>query len=480
MKISLISILCILLSIFSQQAFSKTGWANDVLVAHTMEGINITGPGYSNFNCMYNTNDDMLVTFVRHQTTGLGDILTINKSFNNGYTWPRTNTEVKGGTVRLVSPSFAPIPGTDSLIVAIINDFPEAAYPSQLSTYKYTYSTDVFYHSYSQADYSYPGAGEPISCLLIGNEIAGEVWLFAESDNNWLFLTRSSDGTEWSASVPVSADVVRPSAVVAVDGRVAVTWLEPSTNNIMCSISDVSANFQPAVVVSENASEMASPYVAWEHSGGSNIGIVWHGADDKSYISISQDDGLSWSDGELLGEGDGIYPYINNFPGTRRMGVCYTTLDGNIKVANALTLAAASASTYTVRNHNTAYIGGAARVAYGEEPGQIALFFLSSSTQDLWITSSRFYESGIEESHGNEEIYVTVTPNPTGGFFTLDTQGFIGNVQFTLYSLDGRVIERSSETNGSFSVDGTQLPAGIYNATASGDGKTISCRVVRF
>lgn len=454
------------------------GWAEDYLVGHFLQGIVVTGEGYSSFECLYGTDDDMLVTFVNHQgVSRSGDILTLNKSFNNGYTWTRTNTAIQGGGNTLLSPSFAPIPGTDTLLVAIVTDFNTDA-SNTLDTYKYTYANNITYHRWSQADYSYPGAQEPVSCFVLNNEVSGEIWLFAESSNNWLYLTRSSDGTTWSSSVPVAANVSRPSAVVSSDGQVAVTWTNSISHTILCSIASPSATFSPAVTVSESGAELASPVPGWEHIGNENLGIVWHSEEGESYITISEDQGDSWGDSHPIGTG--VYPYINSFEGTRRMAVCYTSTDGDVYVTNALTINAVPSATFVARSHHEAYSGASSRVVYGEEPGQLALFFLSPAVNDLWVTSSRFI-AGIEEPETSDNYTVTAGPNPGAGSITVSSTGFGDNVEYSIYSINGRLVDHVQPHNGNaFLVDAGSFPAGMYTIVASGNGRTASCRIVRF
>ena len=463
------------LLLISSTAFSQEGWAEDYLIAHFNEGLVPTGDGYSNFDCFYLPNSQILITFVEHSSSATGDILTIKKSFDDGLTWTSANSTISGGVNTLFSPSIAPIPDSDTLLAVIITDY-NTSTPNVIDTYRYTYNNHIYYQGWTQADYSYPGAGEPVSAFVINNEISGEVWIFSTSDNNWLYLTISSDGITWSPSTPVAANVSRPSAVVSSDGHVAVTWVNPVTENVMCTVSDASANFQPALIVAENSAPLASPVPGWEHIGDHDLGIVWHDNSGQSHINISDDQGSSWGESQYIGEG--IYPNIDSFAGTRRMGVCYTTSQGDVKVASAVSIDAVPGITYTTRSHHEAYANGPSRVAYGEESGDLALFFLSPSSEDLWVTSSLFL-TGIEGSEGSSPVAVFAGPNPGSGSFSLSTTGFAGSVQYSIYSLDGRLIQQSSPVNSNFVVNGGSYPAGVYTVVATGDGENASCRLVR-
>ncbi len=454
-------------------ALSQERWGSDYLIGHFMEGLVVTGDGYSNFDCLYGTSSDVFVCFIEHDTGPGGDNCILRKSFNNGISWTRQSS-FTGGSYPLLSPSTSLLPWNGNILVSCgVQHDPDSVW---IVGFEYVYSNLILVQQSGEIDYSYPGADLIVHCFSVTNDVSGEIWIFAVDSNNWLYLTRSSDILSWTASVPVAANVSRPSAVVSDDGSVAVTWINPVTQNVMCSISDASANFQPAVVVTENPAPLAAPVPAWEHIGDKDMGIVWHDNAGKSYITISEDQGLSW--GADLYIGDGIYPYINSFPGTRRMGVCYTTSSNEVKVASAVSMDAVPLVSYAVRSNHEAYLNGPSRTAFGENSSQLALFFITPTTEDFWYNNSVF--TGIENSEGSSGISISADPNPTGGSFSVAATGFSGNVQYTIYNLSGRIVDQSPLVNGDFTVNGAMLPAGVYTVTAAGNGETATCRVVKF
>ena len=454
-------------------ATAQVMWGQERLIGHFDEGLSTVGPGFSDFDCLYGSNADVFVAFVENITSSSGDKFFIRKSFDNGETWVYQNS-ASGGVNNIVSPGLCNIPGTDMILTAVLTQFPSGT--NQIDTYKYDYS-DLVYLGYSAADFSYPGAGNPEYCFLLGNDEAGEIWLFAVDDNNWLFLTRTTDGINWTPSVPVAVDVTRPSAVRSSDGHVAVAWVKETTGTVYCTTADVNGVFQPAVEVSQNASSTASPIVSWEHIGDQHIGIVWHSDSGYSWLNISSDQGLTWTADQEIGEG--IYPYMNRFPGTRRMGVCYTTSERHVMVANSATLSSVPASEFTRRNNFEAYIDGPARTAFGESSGQLALFYCTQNQEDFWFNSSLF--SGVsEENSGNQVLSVTAGPNPAGDTFSVKAEGFTGSVIFSVFSLDGRVQFEGSSESGEITFDSGSLPTGTYSVVAENMGSIASCLVVRF
>lgn len=454
-------------------ASAQVLWGPDQLIGHFDEGLSSVGSGFSNFDCLYGSNSDVFVAFCEHTTSASGDKFIIRKSFNNGETWTYQNSAT-GNVNGLVSPGLCTIPGTSLILTCIITRFPSGQHV--IDTYRFNYS-DLTNSGYSQADFSYSGAGNPEYCFALSNDAAGEVWIFTVDDNNWLFLTRTVDGLSWTPSVPVAANVTRPSGAVAADGHVAVAWVQETTGKVYCTTADVGALFQPAVEVTQNASTDASPVAGWEHIGDENLGILWHSDSGYSWMNTSADQGVSWSSDQQIAQG--IYPYMNNFTGTRRMGTCYTTSDGHVMVANSATLSAIPASEFTQRNGNDAYMAGPARTAFGESSGKLAVFYTSPGLNDLWFNSSVF--QGINEgSQTSQPLSVTAGPNPAGEAFSVKASGFTGTVHFTVFSLDGRIQLEENSESGEIVFDSGSLPRGTYSVVAENQGSMASCMVVRF
>jgi len=462
----------VLFLFLSSTALSQSKWGDDYLIGHFDEGISSTGTGYSNFDCLYGTDSDVFVGFVEHTTEpGTGDLSIIRKSFDNGMTWTRQSM-FSGGPLLLFSPSICKIPSSGNILTTTVVQYGTDS--TRISSWEYDYSSLAIVGN-SYVDYSYPGADLIRSSFAISNNSAGDVWVFAVDSNNWMYLTKSTDMVSWTPSTPVAANVVRPSAAVSIDGNVAVTWIQLTTGDVMCSVTDVSGNFQPAVAVTDNPASMASPVPAWEHIGDKRLGIVWHDETGKSYITVSEDTGATW--GENFYIGDGIYPYINNFPGTRRMGICYTTSDNQVMVANAANIGAVAEAPYTARSNHDATLNGPSKTIFGEDSDQLALFFVTPSSEDFYYNNSLF--SGIQNPQGQIEVSVSTDRNPVSGSFSVTAAGFSEPVHYRVYSLTGRVVDQSPPAvTGSFTVNGTALPTGIYTVTASGSEKTASCRVI--
>ena len=472
-RISIVAVAVLAFFLTPGMALAQNMWGQDQLIGHFDEGLSTVGPGFSDFDCLYGSNTDVFVTFVENSTSSTGDKFVVRKSFNNGQTWTYQSS-VTGGVNNLVSPGICTIPGTDMVLASSVTQSPSGT--NQISAYRYRYS-DLLSSGYSTADFSYSGAGNPEYCFLLSNDVAGDIWLFAVDDNNWLFLTRTTDGLNWTTSVPVAVDVTKPSAVTSSDGHVAVSWIQESTGTVYCSTADADGTFQPAVEVTQNASSEANPIASWEHIGDQSIGILWHSDSGYSWLNISSDLGLTWSADQEIGQG--MYPYMNRFPGTRRMGVCYTTSEGHVMVANSATLAAVPASEFTRRNNNDAYTSGPAKTAFGQSSSQLALFYSSQTQEDLWFNSSVF--NGIsEENEGNQILSVAAGPNPAGETFSVQAAGFTGSVTFSVFSLDGRIQFKESSESGEIIFDSGSLPTGTYSVIAENQGSMASCMVVRF
>ncbi len=102
------------------------------------------------------------------------------------------------------------------------------------------------------------------------------------------------------------------------------------------------------------------------------------------------------------------------------------------------------------------------------------------TTEDFWFNSSVL--TGIEEGEGHSvSPSVTAGPNPSAGSFSVSAAGFFGNAVYGVYSLDGRLITSSTSDTGGVTINGSQLPAGVYTIVVTDEtGNTASCRMVRF
>lgn len=461
----------ILMLMLAAAALAQNRWGEDSLIDHMANGLTQVGPGYSHFDCLYGENSDLFVGYIESATSE-GDVFFLRKSASNGLTWSFLK-KIESGPNLLFSPAVSLLPGNQSLLAACITEFPVGT--RFIDTYRFSYN-DLTYQGYSQGDFSYPGAGDPVFCFTICNITGGEVWLFVLDDNNWLFLTRTADGITWTPSQPVAANVIRPSAETSADGHVALTWLHAASGEIMCAISDADGNFQPAVTVAGNPSPSASPVVCWEDIGAENLGIVWHSQAGESCINLSFDNGSTWGSDLVLG--NGIFPSMDHFPGTRRTGACFTTTDGQVKVAGASTIAGLPGASFTTRSSHEAYSEGPARVAFGELSEQLALFYLSPATDDFWFNSSLVM--GIEDEDEAATVSVTACPNPCRGSFTVTAAGFPGAVEYFVFAVDGRVMVQTQNSSGGFTVNPETLPAGVYTVVAEDGTSRASCRLVRF
>lgn len=469
---SRIPILIFLMTIsLTAPAFAQQRWGEDRLIGEFDQGLAQIGPGYSHFDCLYGSDADVFVCFIEDSTNGSGDILRVRKSFNNGLTWTYQQT-ITGGSNAFYGSNIARIPNSNNILVSLVSG--PSGGSRVLRIYRYEYN-DLGYLGSETADFSYPGAGDPVSCMMVTNDYTEEIWLFAVDDNEWLYLTRSSDGVNWSPSQPVAANVQRPHAEPSADGHVAVVWSHSGTNEIRCAVADQSGTFQPAIMVTDNACPMATPIAGWEHLGDMNLGVVWHCNLGQSYLNLSTDDGQTWGPDQLIG--NGYFPYIDHFPGTRRMGVCYTTDTGEVKVASAATLQAVPLQSFNRRSDYEAYVEGPSKVAFGESSGQLALFYLTPSTEEFWFDSSVL--SGIE-GWGSAGVSVTAGPNPAAGAFTVVPSGFPGAVNCRVFSLDGRTVFQQTGVTGEIQAGSGDMASGIYTVLVEDGVSAATCRVVRF
>ncbi|PIE52938.1 hypothetical protein CSA37_04655 [Candidatus Fermentibacteria bacterium] len=462
-----------ILLVLSARALAQPLWAEDRQVGYFSEGVSSAGPGFPNIDALYGESDDLFVAMVEHSTTTEGDRLYVSKSSNNGIDWTLRKA-ITGGNNNIISPSIVRIPGTELLLTAVITQFPNGQ--CFVDTYRHN-SNSLVYKGHSVADFSYPGAGEPVSCTLLENIPGGEVWAFAVDDNNTLFLTRSGDGITWSSSIPVAANAVRPQAEVSSDGHVAVTWIQPGTGKIFCAVADRYGSFGSAVQVSGSADASASPSVAWEHVGDKVLGIVWHNNQNQCLLSMSTDNGLTWSTPESFGEG--FYPCIDRFHGKRRIGACYTKENGDILVAKSVMLSGLPSGNFSVRNTHSAYTGGYSIVKYGATTSQLALFFVSEDEKHIWYNSEN-WTGTEEENSGTYGLSVSVSPNPAGSIANLSSSGGTGPARYRIYSADGRLAEEAVSVQNQFTLDTSELPPGMYLVTCEKEGMTASCRMVRF
>ncbi len=393
---------------------------------------------------------------VEDSTSNLGDRFIIRKSFNNGLSWTRQNT-FSATTIQIFSPSFCIAPSTGNIFV--VCSASQGNETSLLIGREYSYDA-LFLVQNIDLEFEYPGAGLIRSSFVVANTTSDEVWLFVEDQNDWLYLSRSSDLSTWTPFEPVAVNVSRPSGEVCAEGNVAVTWSQSITGDIMCAVGSIDGSFQPAVTVTTNASTMATPIPAWEHLGEYNLGVIWHSDTGKSYLNLSSDGGETW--GEDLFVVNGYYPYIDHFAGTRRMGACAVNEAGDVLVANASNLSALPMAPFTVRSGHQATIDEPAKVAFGQSSYQLALFYLTPTTEDFWFNSSVL--TGIEEGEGHSvSPSVTAGPNPSAGSFSVSAAGFFGNAVYGVYSLDGRLITSSTSDTGGVTINGSQLPAGLHH-----------------
>ncbi len=160
------------------------------------------------------------------------------------------------------------------------------------------------------------------------------------------------------------------------------------------------------------------------------------------------------------------------------MGACITTDTGDVKVTSAASLSALPLSPFTVRSGHEAYLDGPAKVAFGQSSGQLALFYLSPTTQDFWFNSSVL--TGIEEGQEAGNLSVTAGPSPAHGAIQVVSTGFQGQVELSLFSVDGRLVQSVSTSTGTASISTEGLPSGVYTVVAEDGLSMATCRVVRF
>ncbi|HRN95679.1 MAG TPA: M28 family peptidase [Chitinophagales bacterium] len=97
------------------------------------------------------------------------------------------------------------------------------------------------------------------------------------------------------------------------------------------------------------------------------------------------------------------------------------------------------------------------------------------------LQHSSYYQSSVLPNSiptNNQNCEVTVSPNPTSALFHIDAGNcFNGKLNFTLYSIDGRIILQTQAENSSFNLNVSNLNKGIYLGVIEKDGNKVVQRM---
>jgi len=332
-------------------------------------------------------------------------------------------------------------------------------------------------------DWSNPLAGELLSITVVSFPDGDTQWVFADDVNDRLFLTKSEDaGSTWTPSELVAENVTRPTASIGPVDRVYVSYQETvGENAIKCLIFDDEVVTE-ATVGTGAVNSAPIPIAEWQ--GPQNVGIVFHDQNNNVKLTVSYDFGISWSIPQTIGEG--IYPFVDIFPGTNRACLAYIDVDSSaIRTGAATGLIGLPGADYEIRSDNAVSMAGPPVVRYslyGTFPGIYALLYLGPGPSDLWFDATTL--TGVESASGIVigQLFLEVSPNPSPGELLVSFGlGVPAHAELDIYSLDGRLVESifSGTASGGTYMAGGGLPAGIYSVVLRTDCEIITRRFVR-
>ena len=458
-----------LLLFVSIAAYSQSDWWNDVLIWNFSGGVTSPGTGFQNYDGLYGADGGVYAAAVENRPGNPeGDLIVLRKSYDHGYSWTRQNTITIGQGNHAFTPRIVFCDGGSSVILFAVFSF----YNGETAACAYKFGAqNLNLISYSIVDSSYPGMGD-IRSLTVNPGCGGYYFVMMETLDNWLFLSASPDADDWSPAQPVAANVSRASATGGAGTNVAVTWYDVYQQAVLCATGS-SAGINPPVKVSDAPSD-ASPIPVWEENGSGSLGIVWRSAAGMVTISISQDNGATWSAPQALAAG--AYPFADIFNGTSGVVVSFVSPSGQVFTGSADNLSQASSIVFEQRSDHPAWTQNPAVVRHSGISNGMGLFYLSGDGKDLWFDNSLFGE-GIGEA-GASPLLLSVVPNPSSGPVAISISPDLSGAEIRVFSLDGRVVWTGATADGGVQFD-ESLPAGVYTVSARTGGTTVNARMLR-
>jgi hypothetical protein len=453
----------------------EPSWGNDVLVWDMPAISTWIGPGIAYCDGSYTPSGILYAVSCADLAS---DLLPVYSSTDNGNTWHLANF-ITGGGWSIHGPRICISENdTQDYFFVYVASTSSTSFGLPMG-FRFTLP-DFAFDGFLYLDWSNPACDTIRSVAVARTPSSGQQWVFADDISNNLFLSISSDeGNTWTPCSLVAKGAARPSATAGPDGTVYVTYQETVGEGAIKCIA-FGADTVSATI--GTAAQDAAPIPAVEWAGEQLAGIVWHDASNNIMISLTDDKGATWSLPEPVGQG--YYPFIDVFPGTRNCAMAYIDqITSRIKVASATGLLGLASATPVVRSDFVPTLYGPPIVRYGALPGIVALFYMGPGPQDIWYDNSYFLsspESGPDSGAPGLHIF----PNPASGMVSVafSLAGGPGQVRLQVFDLGGRVIESLFEGTSSgeslgFSLEG--LPAGVYSVVLTTPRSVASQRLVR-
>jgi hypothetical protein len=451
--------------------FCESDWWNDILVWDFDGGLVSPGDGYQIYDGLYGGDFSVYASAVEYRPGDpTGDRIVIRKSFDNGQTWP-SEAFITTGNGNVASTSRIVFCDNEENILLFVT---LAFYNGETAVFCYKYSTaGLTFISYSQVDRSYPGMGAIRSSTV--NPGCGSAYhVVMETEGNWLFTSSGTDGVNWSPAQPLAANAVRASATSGSGDKVAVAWYDIFQQAVVCATGDQSGLGSPVIVSSGHVG--AAPIPVWENSGSETLGVVWHSTENVVMLSLSEDEGLTWSDPITLSSG--TYPFVDTFTGSSRAVFSLVSPSGEVLVGNTPNLSEAGSIVFEPRNEHPASTAHQAIVRHGGLSSIQGLFYMNDTEEELWFDNSLFTEgiAGADPSSGS--VGLSVLPNPSAGVVSITVSPGQGEALVTVFSLDGRAVWSGSTFERTVQM-GVPLPTGVYMVNAVTGAGSASTRMLR-
>lgn len=461
----------VLAALITTIAFSESDWWNDILVWTFDGGLVSPGDGYQIYDGLYGGDFTVYACGVEYRPGNPdGDRIVLRKSFDNGQTWP-TQTLLSTGDGNVAStPRIAFCDNGESLLLFVTVAF----YNGETVVYCYKYATDgLGFITYNPVDRSYPGMGA-IRSSTVNPGCEGVYHVLMETGGNWIYISSSTDGVNWSPAQPLTANAVRASATGGSGSRMAVAWYDIFQQAVVCATGDQGGIGTPVVVSPAHAG--ASPIPAWENSGSETLGVVWHTAGNTVVLSLSDDGGSTWGAPVTLSSGS--YPFVDIFSGSSRAVFSFLSPSGEVLVGSTQNLSDAGGIVFDPRNEHQASTAHPAVVRHGGLSSIQGLFYMNATEEELWFDNSLFSEGIAELDPSDGPVGLSVQPNPSSGVVSITVFPGQGEALVTVFSLDGRAVWSGSTTGHAVQV-GVALPTGVYMVNAVTGSGTANARMLR-
>ncbi|MFO7625820.1 MAG: T9SS type A sorting domain-containing protein [Candidatus Fermentibacteraceae bacterium] len=452
-------------------ALCESDWWNDILVWSFDGGLVSAGNGYQIYDGLYGGDFTVYASAVEYRPGNPeGDRIIIRKSFNNGQTWPAQALITTGDGNVASTPRIVFCDNGESLLLFVTLAF----YNGETAVCCYKYATDgLTIITFNLVDRSYPGMGA-IRSSTVNPGCGGVYHVLMETEDNWLFISSSSDGVNWSPAQPLAANAVRASATGGPGSKAGVAWYDIFQQAVLCVTGDQDGFGTPVVVSPAHAD--AAPIPVWENSGAEVLGVVWHNAENMAMLSLSEDEGSTW--GSPFALSPGSYPFADIFSGTVRVVFSLLSPSGEVLVGNTQNLSGAGSIVFETRNEHQASTDHPAVVRHGGLSSIQGMFYISATEEELWFDNSMFSEV-VEDAYqipGSPGL--SVQPNPSSSVVSITVSPGQGEALVTLFSLDGRAVWSGSTTGHAVQV-GVRLPAGVYLVNAVTEEGSTSARMLR-